>query len=68
VKKIPSAVLAKCEWGHDDYSLNVANLPKASSPVEAAPPHSEQRLTPKQTRRRAAQPNLFATDGNGGAE
>ena len=30
IKKIPSAVLAKCEWGHDDYSLNVANLPKAA--------------------------------------
>jgi len=24
VKKIPQAVLARCEWGHDDYSLNVA--------------------------------------------
>ena len=27
LKKIPEAVLKKCEWGHDDYSLNVANLP-----------------------------------------
>ncbi|MCU1324354.1 MAG: putative type restriction-modification system methyltransferase [Acidobacteriaceae bacterium] len=68
VKKIPSAVLAKCEWGHDDYSLNVANLPKAAPPVEVAPANPEQALTPKQARRRAAQPSLFATDGNGGAE
>jgi adenine-specific DNA-methyltransferase len=29
VKKIPKAVLARCEWGHDDYSLQVENLPKA---------------------------------------
>ncbi len=29
IKKIPKAVLKKCEWGHDDYSLEVANLPKA---------------------------------------
>ena len=29
VKKIPRAVLARCEWGHDDYSLRVENLPKA---------------------------------------
>lgn len=29
VKKIPKAVLARCEWGHDDYSLQVQNLPKA---------------------------------------
>ena len=30
VKKIPKMVLEKCEWGHDDYSLNVANLPASS--------------------------------------
>ncbi len=27
VKKIPRAVLDKCEWDKDDYSLNVQNLP-----------------------------------------
>ena len=38
-------VLSKCEWGHDDYSLNVANLPMQQQtlpePVavkKAAPP------------------------------
>jgi adenine-specific DNA-methyltransferase len=36
LKKIPKMVLARCEWGHDDYSLNVANLPMAKpDPVEA---------------------------------
>ncbi len=29
VKKIPNTVLSRCEWGKDDYSLNVENLPKA---------------------------------------
>jgi adenine-specific DNA-methyltransferase len=29
VKKIPKAVLSKCEWGHDDYSLEIENLPAA---------------------------------------
>jgi adenine-specific DNA-methyltransferase len=33
VKKIPSSVLTRCEWGHDDYSLKVENLPKAPPPV-----------------------------------
>jgi adenine-specific DNA-methyltransferase len=28
VKKIPKQVLSRCEWGHDDYSLKVENLPK----------------------------------------
>ncbi|RJQ85046.1 MAG: site-specific DNA-methyltransferase [Desulfobacteraceae bacterium] len=32
VKKIPRAVLARCEWGHDDYSLRVENLPHAPPP------------------------------------
>ena len=36
MKKIPKVVLDKCEWGHDDYSLNVAKLPKPTSvPVQA---------------------------------
>ncbi len=29
VKKIPKTVLSRCEWGKDDYSLKVENLPKA---------------------------------------
>ena len=29
VKKIPKAVLSRCEWGKDDYSLKVENLPQA---------------------------------------
>lgn len=29
VKKIPHAVLSRCEWGHDDYSLQIKNLPAA---------------------------------------
>lgn len=42
LKKIPKSVLDRCEWGHDDYSLNVENLPDAPpmprpKPVAAAP-------------------------------
>jgi len=32
--KIPTAILAKCEWGQDDYSLNVENLPLADALAE----------------------------------
>lgn len=32
VKKIPNHIRSRCEWGHDDYSLNVANLPMAEAP------------------------------------
>ena len=27
LKKMPYALLSKCEWGKDDYSLNISNLP-----------------------------------------
>jgi adenine-specific DNA-methyltransferase len=39
VKKIPKAVLSKCEWGKDDYSLEIKNLPMANPrpAVEEAP-------------------------------
>jgi adenine-specific DNA-methyltransferase len=32
IKKIPKTVMARCEWGKDDYSLQVENLPKAPPP------------------------------------
>ena len=32
IKKIPKTVLTRCEWGHDDYSLKIENLPKAPPP------------------------------------
>jgi adenine-specific DNA-methyltransferase len=35
LKKIPKAVLSSCEWGHDDYSLNVANLSMAQPDTKA---------------------------------
>ena len=37
VKKIPQAVLKKCEWGRDDYSLTVASLPVVAKTNGAAP-------------------------------
>jgi adenine-specific DNA-methyltransferase len=40
VKKIPQAVLSRCEWGRDDYSLNVDSLP----PVQVV---EEQRADPE---------------------
>jgi adenine-specific DNA-methyltransferase len=38
VKKIPKMVLQKCEWDHDDYSLNVANLPMSALQARKATP------------------------------
>ena len=42
VKKIPKQVLSRCEWGHDNYSLRVENLPQAPpSPPAPLPPAGE---------------------------
>ena len=38
LKKIPRMVLSRCEWAHDDYSLNVANLPMAQPEPEVDKP------------------------------
>ncbi len=37
IKKIPQAVLQRCEYGHDDYSLQVENLPEAPPQLEPEP-------------------------------
>jgi adenine-specific DNA-methyltransferase len=37
VTKIPHAILSRCEWGKDDYSLKIASLPERKPPEEAEP-------------------------------
>lgn len=39
--KIPQTILRKCEWGQDDYSLNVANLPMAAPDDDGMPLFAE---------------------------
>lgn len=39
VRKIPNHIRARCEWGRDDYSLNVANLPL--NEADAAPRNTQ---------------------------
>lgn len=59
LKKIPRMVLARCEWGHDDYSLNVANLPMA----EPEPQAPSSQPTPKASGRKAAPGPDLSGDG-----
>ncbi len=40
LKKMPNALLSKCEWGKDDYSLNISKLPVAEQ-------DDEQEVAPK---------------------
>jgi adenine-specific DNA-methyltransferase len=59
LKKIPKMVLARCEWGHDDYSLNVANLPMAE--LEPVPDNTKPARVKSRTSN-PAQQSLFAED------
>ena len=60
LKKIPKMVLARCEWGHDDYSLNVANLPMTQ--VDQAEPAATAGSNKKTRSKKAARSNA----GQGG--
>ena len=66
VKKIPKAVLKKCEWGHDDYSLEIRNLPKppqqAVAAEEAGVPEHPKRPTRKFGKGKDTGPTLFDMD------
>jgi adenine-specific DNA-methyltransferase len=57
VKKIPNHIRSRCEWGHDDYSLNVENLPKAPSRPEPE--------APARVKAAAGQPDLFGAKNGG---
>lgn len=59
LRKIPKMVLARCEWGHDDYSLNVANLPLAEHEPAAAATQPARRGRRTQA---ANQDGLFGED------
>jgi adenine-specific DNA-methyltransferase len=54
--KIPSAILTQCEWGRDDYSLNIAKLPLADDDAdeELNPASKEERAAPKRKKKIAA--------------
>jgi adenine-specific DNA-methyltransferase len=59
LKKIPKMVLARCEWGHDDYSLNVANLPMAQVEKHAPAASSAAPKAKKSAPASAGQGGLF---------
>jgi adenine-specific DNA-methyltransferase len=58
VRKIPNHVRARCEWGHDDYSLNVRDLPMAADVPTAATPEEKEEPAPSLARKRKQQ-DLF---------
>jgi adenine-specific DNA-methyltransferase len=72
VKKIPKAVLTRCEWGHDDYSLEIKNLPMKTPEEDIVPeiPATGKKPRSKAERRASVQqPSFFELPaGKGGAK
>lgn len=65
VKKIPKAVLSRCEWSHDDYSLEIKNLPLKPEEEKGAPSAGPK---PRSKSERRDQALLFDLSGvEGGA-
>ncbi len=64
--KIPSSILTKCEWGRDDYSLNIANLPLADQESDDEADEAATASVKRGRKSKAspdAAPSLFDTPG-----
>ena len=57
LKKIPKMILKRCEWGDDDYSLNVANLPMAEEEPEPRSSENHPVVKTKPVKRKSAVEN-----------
>ncbi len=64
IKKIPKAVLKKCEWGHDDYSLEIKNLPKALPVTDESPEDKAAKPQRKFGKGKAPEATLFEMGGD----
>ncbi len=61
LKKIPKTVLSQCEWGKDDYSLEIKEL--APAPIAENPEESPKPACRGRKKTSSSQQSLFDTDG-----
>lgn len=60
IKKIPQMLLGKCEFGKEDYSLNIITMPKDENEKEFVPTGPT-----KSKVKKSDEPNLFSDDKGG---
>lgn len=65
VKKIPKTVLSRCEWGRDDYSLEIKNLPIKLADPEVAKQATAQVTHGRTKEERRGQGMLFDMPARG---
>jgi adenine-specific DNA-methyltransferase len=61
VKKIPHAILNRCEWGRDDYSLEIADLPSREPDNGNGDPNDNRSAPNGRKRGRGKAPNSQPT-------
>ncbi|MBN1907010.1 MAG: site-specific DNA-methyltransferase [Deltaproteobacteria bacterium] len=59
VKKIPNMLLGRCEFGKDDYSINIIDMPKEDEPEFIPVGPGEVKNVPKKKKADDAQTRLF---------
>lgn len=52
IKKIPQMLMGRCEFGKDDYSLNIVNLPVDEEPDDIENDIAEHKPAPKTTKKK----------------
>ena len=63
VKKIPSMLLGKCEFGRDDYSLNIVDMPRDPNEPEfvpSGPPIDAKKEEKQKKAEKSGQMDIFA--------
>ena len=66
VKKIPNAVLSRCEWGRDDYSLEIKSLPIKPAEEEREAKEAPSGKKPRTKAEHRDQATLFDLTGKEG--
>jgi adenine-specific DNA-methyltransferase len=60
IKKIPHMLMGRCEFGKDDYSFNIVNMPKDDEADEWVDPSEEaEQVFVKASKKSDSQPGLF---------
>ncbi len=59
IKKIPKTVLTRCEWGKDDYSLEIKNLPAAAPSIQSELPPTPTTRAARKAKAKQDYPTLF---------
>lgn len=65
IKKIPKMLLGRCEFGKEDYSLNIVNLPRENDEPDFVPAGPIASNKPKEKKKNNATDDLF-TGAKGG--